>query len=125
MKIMSHYYKANPPYFQELASRALSDDDYIPTERAYRAMCENKYAQKVLETYNSPPLFPVGSMASVRNSAQAPYILRGKNVLIIEHPAAVYTAARGAKRVKVLPAGETEAIETEERWLKKLPKKLR
>ena len=128
MKVMARYYLANPPYFSDLATRALDDDDYVPTEKAYNAMCENKYAQKVLEVHHSAPQYPAGSMAVIRNSDNCPPVLRfikGKNVIIIEHPEGVHNAANGAKRVKVLPVGESQAFETEERWLKKLPKKLR
>jgi hypothetical protein len=103
----------------------LNDPDYIPTARAYAAMCENKYAQKVMDIYNDEPLFPAGSMATARASRQTPRRIRGKTVVVIEHPEGVHTAANGARRVVVLPVGESEPVETEERWLKKLPKKLR
>jgi len=82
--VMSHYYQANPPYFQDLANRCLEDTDYIPTEKAYRAMCENKYAQKVLDVDRAD--------------------------IVIEHPEGVYNAANGAKRVKILPVGDLRLI---------------
>ena len=125
LQVMAHYYKANPPYFGDLADRVLNDPDYIPTERAYNAMCENKYSQKVMDIYNGEPLFPAGTMATARDSRQTPYGIRGKTVVIIEHPEGVHNAANGARRVVVLPVGESVPVETEERWLKKLPKKLR
>lgn len=123
-KVMACYYLANPPYFADLAARALEDESYIPTEKAYAAMCENKYAQKVLATHYSDPLFPAGSMAVGRKRTTT-VGLRGKTVVVIEHPWGVHSAAKGARRVLVLPVGETIPVETEERWLKKLPKKLR
>ena len=123
--IAASYYKANPPYFGDLATRVLEDPDYIPTERAYNAMCENKYALKSVEIHDSEPQFPDGSMAVARTSNQTPRGIRGKTVLIIQHPVGVHSAANGAKRVVVLPMGESAPVETEERWLKKLPKKLR
>jgi hypothetical protein len=123
--IAASYYKANPPYFGDLATRVLEDPDYIPTERAYNAMCENKYALKAVEIHDSEPQFPDGSMAVARTSNQTPRGIRGKTVLIIQHPVGVHSAANGAKRVVVLPVGESAPVETEERWLKKLPKKLR
>ena len=125
LQVMASYYKANPPYFGDLADRVLNDPDYIPTARAYAAMCENKYAQKVMDIHNGDPLFPAGSMATARASRQTPHRIRGKTVIVIEHPEGVHCAANGARRVVVLPVGESEPVETEERWLKKLPKKLR
>lgn len=125
LQVMAHYYKANPPYFGDLASRVLEDPNYIPTEKAYSAMCDNKYSQKVMDIHNGSPIYPAGTMAVARDSRQTPYQIRGKTVIVIEHPTGVYNAAKDARRVVVLPVGESEAIETEERWLKKLPKKLR
>jgi len=125
LQVMARYYKANPPYFGDLADRVIADPNYVPTERAYIAMCENKYSQKVMDIYNGDPIFPAGSMATARNSRQTPYGIRGKTVVVIEHPPGVHNAANGARRVVVLPVGESKAVETEERWLKKLPKKLR
>ena len=131
MIIMAHYYEANPPYFHDLAEQVLSDPEYIPTEKAYKAMCENKYAQKVIETTNSAPQFPIGSMVMVRNSrnvgngtSRSVYQFRGQPVVVIDHPGPVTNSANGARPVRVLPVGHTEPLLTEERWLKKLPKKL-
>ena len=125
---MAHYYQANPPYFHDLATRCFEDAGYIPTEKAYRAMCENKYAQKVLEVHRADPQYPAGSMAVIRASGNVPPVLKflkGRTVIVIEHPEGVHNAASGAKRVKILPVGMSYPFETEERWLKKLPKKLR
>lgn len=125
LQVMARYYKANPPYFGDLANRILSDPDYIPTERAYNAMCENKYSRKVMDIHNGDPLFPAGTMAVARDSRQTPHRIRGKTIVVIEHPEGVHNSANGARRVIVLPVGESVPVETEERWLKKLPKKLR
>ena len=48
MVIMAHYYLNNPPYFHELVQQTLSDEPFTPSEKAYRAMCENKYATRVI-----------------------------------------------------------------------------
>jgi|TARA_R110000824_G_scaffold74554_2_gene189462 hypothetical protein len=124
-QICAHYYKANPPYFGDLASRVLEDPAFVPSERAYNAMCRNKYALKVIALAEEVPQFPVGTMAVARASNQGPTSLRGQTVLIIEHPIGVHSAANGARRVVVLPVGGSDTCVTEERWLKKLPKKLR
>ena len=123
MKIAARYYWNNPPYFADLAKRVLNDNAFIPTEKQFRAMVENKYVQKVLDNMNSAPTFPVGSMAQVRKTATRPYLnigkIVGKMVMIIEYPDKVAGAAKGAIPVVVLPIGSSETIETEVRWLKK------
>ena len=62
-----------------------------------------------------------GTVVIIRNTGQVPgYLgfLRGKPAFVISHPAGVYSAAKGSKRVVILPIGASEIIETEERWLK-------
>lgn len=121
MTIAARYYLNNPPYFADLAGRVLNDDTYIPTEKQYRSMVENKYVQKVLDNMKSVPTFPVGSMAQVRTVAtgHAMRYHRDKMVMIIDYPDKVAGAAKGAIPVIVLPVGTAETIETEVRWLKK------
>jgi hypothetical protein len=128
LEIMARYYKANPPYYSDLAERILSDPNYIPTEKAYRSMCENKYAQRVINTSQTEPEYSAGSMAVVRDSRNIGGTIaryRGKMVVVLDHPETVTNAARGARPVRVLPVGAVDSIVTEERWLKKVPKKLR
>jgi len=127
LQIMARYYKSNPPYYGDLAQRVLDDPEYVPSEKAYRSMCENKYAQRVINTALAEPDYLVGSMVMVRNSRNIGGTvakLRGQIVVVLDHPKTVQNAARGARPVRVLPVGGTESVVTEERWLKKLPKKL-
>lgn len=120
MKIAGQYYLNNPPYFADLARRALDDNDFIPTEKQYRAMVDNKYVQKVLDNMNSVPTFAVGTMAQLRQTAPLPGRKHyNKMVMIIDYPDKVAGAAKGAIPVIVLPVGSSEVIETEVRWLKR------
>jgi len=120
MKIAAQYYLNNPPYFGELARRVLNDDAFIPTEKQYRSMVENKYVQKVLDNMNSVPKFNVGTMAQFRQTAPNTYRkYHHKMVMIIEYPNKVAGSAKGAVAVNVLPVGSSEIIETEVRWLKR------
>ena len=45
-RIMAHYYQANPPYFGDLATRILTEEGYVPSEKAARfyatALAESK-----------------------------------------------------------------------------------
>ena len=121
MKIAGQYYLNNPPYFADLARRALDDNDFIPTEKQYRAMVDNKYVQKVLDNMNSVPTFAVGTMAQLRQTAPNPGRKHyNKMVMIIDYPDKVAGAAKGAVPVTVLPVGSSEVFETEVRWLKRV-----
>ena len=127
-KTMARYYKSNPPYFHDLAVKILDEDDYIPSKKAYAAMCENKYAQRVLETARAEPLFLAGQMAVIRKGSNVPTPLRrmsGKMVIVLENIEEVVSSAKDAKQCRVMVVGRDRPFIVEERWLKKLPKKLR
>lgn len=122
LKFAAEYYKANPPYFSDAADRILGDDDYIPTEKLYRKMVENKYVQRAMENANSAPLYAVGSMVTVRDSSAARRLSLyqcGKDVLVLEIQQNVMSATKGAREYTVLAIGAAHTMVIEERWLKK------
>ena len=121
LKFAAEYYKANPPYFSDAADRILSNPDYLPTEKLYRKMVENKYVQRALSNANEAAKFPPGTMAMVRDSAQVQGHIcayRGKLVMVVECAGKVRSATKGSRRLTVLPVGGMETIKTEERFLK-------
>ena len=121
-KICAEYYLANPPYFRDLAERIM-DETFVPSERQWRALCENKYAKKVIDAALSEPKFPKGIMVRGRATANLGTV-RNKLLLVIEADAApVKSAAKGSKIYRVLPVGSPNTILVEERELKKAPKK--
>jgi hypothetical protein len=116
------YYKENPPYFGDAADRILTNEDYIPTEKLYRKMVENKYVQRTAANNTEAIKYPVGSMVTVRNTSALGGALRqyrGQKVIIIEAQEVVMSATKGARKYSVLPIGAQHAIQTEERYLKK------
>jgi hypothetical protein len=118
---MVDYYKANPPYYQDVIRSVALDENYAPSEKLWRSMCENKYAKRVLATSKADNLYPDGTLVTVRDTANTPGFLtrwRGKSALVISHPEGVRSAAKGSKRIVILPIGEATTVETEERWLK-------
>ena len=124
MIIMASYYLNNPPYFQDLAQHALAEATYVPTEKAYRAMCENNYAVRVIDIAKNDPIYTVGTMVRIRanaNGKAARY--RNKMVMVLEHNATkLASAAKNARPVYVIPVGAAVPFWTEERYLKKVKK---
>ena len=118
----ANYYKANPPYFGDVAERILNDSSYVASEKLYRKMVENKYVQRAMQNAQSTALYEVGSMVTVRSSMSvrgpASYC-RGKDAIVLEAQTAGTSATKGARIYKVLPVGAALPIETEERYLKK------
>jgi hypothetical protein len=124
MVIMASYYLNNPPYFQDLARRVLDEEVYIPTEKAFRAMCENKYAVRVINIIKTDPIYAVGSMVRIRSNADGNASrYRNKMVMVLEHDATkLASAAKNARPVYVIPVGAAQPFWTEERYLKKVKK---
>tara|TARA_R110000824_G_scaffold332200_1_gene518845 strand:+ start:2143 stop:2796 length:654 start_codon:yes stop_codon:yes gene_type:complete len=115
------YYKINPPYFAELAQNILDDENFIPTQRQYDGMCNNKYTKKVVEQTKAEPKFSVGQL--LRGRKTAPLTIRDKYFSVIEIGAKPITsAALGAKIYTLLPLGKTQVAYCEERFLKKVKK---
>tara|TARA_R110000803_G_scaffold63075_2_gene123622 strand:- start:305 stop:1120 length:816 start_codon:yes stop_codon:yes gene_type:complete len=130
MKIAAGYYLANPPYFGELARNAIDNDLFIPSEKAYRKMVENKYASRVIESSLAEAKFKAGSHVMLRSTAHSSVSFyssdkgvtsrKGKLGMVVKPDAKpVSNAARGSKIYSVLFFGEKGAVTVEERWLKK------
>ena len=118
MRVAAEYYAANPPYYADLARSVLHTEGFIPTEKQYRTLTENKYAAKVLQAHFAAPAFPVGSKVAAR--ANAPYGLKGKKGFVMKTDAKPVTnAARGTKVYMILPIGEATPVFCEERHLKR------
>jgi len=120
-KICAEYYLANPPYYRDLAEKVLNDPEFVPTERQWRALCENKYAKKVLVATRAEPKYPVGSM--VMGRANAGRQVQNRLLVVIETDAEPVTkAAKGTKVYRVLPVGSPSTLLVEERDIKKSKK---
>ena len=130
MCIAARYYLANPPYFRELAKKALEDDAFVPSERAYKKMVENKFATKVIESTLAEAKWKAGDLVML--NAAAPYsspwgaslfTMRGsKGTVVAADAAPVRSAARKSKVYRVLFFGHLTPVLVEERWLKKARK---
>jgi len=121
LKFAAEYYKANPPYFGDAATRILSNPDYVPTEKLYRKMVENKYVQRAIANANEDAKFPVGTMVMVRDSKSVQGRIsrhRGQLAVVLECAKSIRSATKGSRKMTVLPVGGTETIQTEERYLK-------
>ena len=123
MKICALYYCANPPYYGDLAYRVLYDKNFIPSEKQYNALTQNKYACKVLDSHYAQSKYKVNDYVSLRKNN--PYdIKKNNNIFIIIEiaPEPITTAAKVTKKYKILPIDDVNIHVAEERWLKYAPK---
>ena len=118
--ICANYYK-DSNYFFEMSARALDDESYIPAESAYRSMCENQYATRVVEATLGKPKYEDGAVVTLRkNCRSVNHFSPGDLAVVIRSGhLPVITAAKGAKRYELLPFGSNKTVIVEERFLKK------
>ena len=122
--ICALYYCANPPYYGDLAYRVLYDEDFIPSEKQYDALTQNKYALKVLESHYAEPKFKVNDYVSLRKNNPCGVDERTNLFAVLQiAPEPITTAAKNTKKYKILPLDNNETYIVEERWLKKANKK--
>lgn len=84
------YYKAQTErYFHHIVTKVLSDQEgHTLSKREFTKMCMNKYAQKVLDEYQTECKFSVGDLVA----------LRSNNRIQINNPGTVYRAAKISSR---------------------------
>jgi hypothetical protein len=122
LRIAVEYYSYTE-YFSRVVSEVLKDLSYIPSEKDYRKIVENKYAQRVIETMATEPLYEVGSLVQVRKTARKrAYSLRDRQALVVINDGPVKSAVKGARTYTILPFGESNTVTIEERFLKKARK---
>ena len=122
LMICAKYYIENPPYFNELCHRIVSDKQFIPTEQQYRSMTDNKYSKKVLESYRAPAIFSIGELVCRRKGSPGYSSVELPMTVLEINVEPIISAAKGSKRYRVLPLGTTSSHIVEERYLKKYHK---
>lgn len=65
MNLCAQYY-SKTGFFTDLAKTILTDSTFIPTEKQYNALCNNKYANRLVEQSIEGPKFEVGEIVMVR-----------------------------------------------------------
>ncbi len=123
LRVVAKYYKTTS-YFQNVVDRILTEDDYIPSEKLYNKIVENKYAQRVLAAHHADAKFGSGNMAVVKSANRSVnHIHRtmvGKPVLILQVMDYIQSAAKGSKLYLVASVADSrKQTYVEERDLKK------
>jgi hypothetical protein len=129
-RVCAEYYRPSG-YYRELSHRVLTEEDFIPTEKQWNAMCNNKYAMKVRDGAFGAALYPVGAMVKLRKSPPGgglPLKLYSQKIgtdlaVVISDNEPIVSSSRGNRRYKILFVGDSTPQLAEERDIKKLPKK--
>ena len=118
----NYYLEISDPrtqWYRSLAEKIVASDDYVPSERAYNALVNNKYAQKIIVGTETPPRFERGALVQFRSNDSIAKPLRNRYGIVVANDLPITTAARGNKTYSILPFGTTHTIRAEERHLKK------
>lgn len=136
---VAHYYKANPPYFGSLVSKALSDkENFFFVESDFLKFTNNKYSLKVLKNYEEELKFKVGETIQIRatnkidvaNASNDGFSYPNRSVrrkmvdkvgfVIKKDAKPVLRAARGSRIYQILITGEVAPIYAHESDLKRI-----
>ena len=121
-KILVAYY-GTTGYFPSLCRDILHDINFVPSKKQWKAISENKYAKKVLATHRQPPAYNVGDLVCIRGTIVMKRMMKRKGLvsnaaIILNYLPEIFSHAKGAKRLQVLPVGSTDPLILEERELK-------
>lgn len=113
LQICAEYY-CQTPYFQDLANKVLKDSSFIPTEKQFRAMCENKYAKRLVENMTTSK-FEAGNVVQWRGKRDE--IMVG-TVVKVHDQITRRSANIGARAYTVLWMNTGNETDVEEKQLK-------
>ena len=132
-KVLAEYHSIQP-YYRAMAKDILNNQ--VPERAKFLRMFNNKYSKKVISEYEKEPKYSMGDFVSPRASfigfknAEAESSIAHPAVrkavqrfsrtggFIIEIKKEIYSHAKGAKRYRILPIGETIPLIVEERFIK-------
>ena len=122
MRQAAEYYDANPPYFADAAHKVLNDPAYIPTEKLFNKMTQNKYVQRWIAQREAGPAFAKGQLVRFRRNDLVRHWygspLQGKLAVILSVGTDdQVSATKGSRPYEVLPVGRIKSFATEERCL--------
>lgn len=135
----AHYYENQyPPYYDRIVEKVLADPQgHVLSYGEYNKMCNNKYAKKILASYEEEAKYQVGDFVQIRATNRVDIAntnqkeghmprrsvcsqMANKFCMVIEVNARPITrAAKGARVYKVLITDEARPIFAHESDLKK------
>lgn len=125
----AHYYRGQGVgYYSYIVEKVLNDESgHTLTKDEYRKICENKYAKKVIASYDSPARFKAGDMVQIRKSNMIAKLndtpggrkYSNKLCLVTKVDATYITrAAKGARVYEILVIGGASTMLAHESDLK-------
>ena len=140
--IVQYYHQNNVPYYNDTVMKAVEEKNYIPSQRNYNKIVNNKYSTRVVdEMLVKAPKYEEGAIVMMRagyprrqtdrrayhssyhiDSRFGKYWMepeQGWNYVVVKNDMMPRNACKGCRRYQLLPFGDTTIITTEQRWIKK------
>ena len=121
-RLAAKYYIANPPYFGDVAHKILNDLTYIPTEKCFVKMTQNKYVQRWIAQREAGATFEKGQLVRFRRNNDVRVSLgskyRGQLAVVLSVGTDdQVSAVKGSRPYKVLPVGTMNTLSVCEKFL--------
>ena len=116
----AEYYTKGRMYFQGVSHKILNDPAYIPTEKCFNKMTQNKYVQRYLAQLEAGPAFAKGQLVRFRrNNLVRRYVgyRYAGTLAVVCHVGDQVSATKGSRSYQVLPIGQVKPLAAEERFL--------
>jgi hypothetical protein len=110
-------YYINTDYFNDLARKVIDNPTWVPTEKQYRAMCENKYAQKLIKNLDGNPRYSVNDVVTVRSNFRYGRF-HDTSIGVIIKAYDCNTPVAGNRQYDILPIGSDTIIKVLEKQIK-------
>lgn len=135
--VLAHYH-ITQRYYNDISSVII--DGGVPSKHKFKRMYNNKYSQKVLTEYNKAPRLPLGEYVLARSGCNSYKNIQTHHIndyssardcvtrfmkdggFIVGVEKHIHSAAKGAKRYRILPIGKPHYIIIEERFLRRARK---
>lgn len=133
--IAMNYYEQNRPYFSNEVAKhkeaRREEREYIPPQRTFKKIIENKYIQKIINELEKKPAFEPGTMVALRAGVRPADLpdsrilyreikeLKTTPLFVMAVLDSVGSSAKGAREYAILPAGWTKTLKVQERHIKK------
>ena len=120
--LIARYYKTSGlPYYGHMVGSILSNEEYVPSKRAFLKMYKNRYAQRVVEQASAAPVYAVRDCVQMRSNhtTRAKYNRYiGKKAFVVA-VGGIIEAAKGGRGYTILFLGDPKPIVVEERYIMK------
>jgi len=127
---VARYYEANPPYYSALVAKILANcEKFVLSKKEWNKFCENKFAKKIRNEYESKPKFEKGDCIQIRKTNKIRKANYTKAIpawpgdkfgfVLVVDAKPIVRAAKGSRIYQILLTGYPQPLYVHESDIKK------